>query len=414
MTLAKKARQHTPAGADLHSGRGENRGSESDRTPLYRHPANEFTVTSARELQTQLARQKLAARQMRERIETLSQQVVDSDNRYADLEDELNVVREEILLQQNEKHALQAARDLLITENARLTGCLNESNAALDQAREQIERHRTTLDTATLTHNTLSAAVEEANERQRVANDKLDAANRECRTLTAALSVTHRKHQIEAANLKAAKIDRNKLITALDRANQKNQAHGQKLKALQVERDRLAAALNKNGERHRDEIASLKSHLEAATSRAITAETLVAKVRDVLLEKFTQLQASVATRNCELHDLERSRLRLIDGTKMLLEIFAMRDVALARADAQIRFLTDRVADLEAESRHGKAWREITLVNGSHNGFLEQRAAGDEADRANVNVDDDMTDRSSALEAPPLYLASTTLAATITF
>jgi hypothetical protein len=36
---------------------------------------------------------------MRKRIETLSARVDDADKRYSDLEDELNVARDEILLQ---------------------------------------------------------------------------------------------------------------------------------------------------------------------------------------------------------------------------------------------------------------------------------------------------------------------------
>jgi hypothetical protein len=232
--------------------------------------------------------------------------------------------------------------------------------------------------------------------------------------LTAALNALHRKHQIEGNNLKTAKIERSKLLAALERANQKSQAHNQKLKVLQIERDGLAAALDDANDRRQAETDELKLSLEAATSRAVIAENLVAKVRDVLHEKFALLQASLETRNCELHDLERSRLRLIDGTKMLLEIFAMRDVALARADARIRFLTDRLADLEAESYQARAWRGLDVVNGVHGGFLQPAPPSDVPDRPNANSDDDLIDLNGASEAPHLYLASTMLAATISF
>lgn len=414
MTLAKKARGRTSPLADPPYASGECQGSDVEPRLLYGHPESRFTLASAGELQTQLARQKLVGRQMRERIEALSQRAEDADKRYADLEDELNVAREEILLQQNDKHALQASLDLLGSENAQLTGRLTESNAALERARDQIERGTAALDAAKLAHGSLSAAVEEANGKRRAADDKLDAVELECRKLTAALDALHRKHQIEGNNLKAAKIERSKLLTALDRTNQKNQAHNQKLKALQIERDRLAVALNKTNERHRTETEKLKLCLEAATSRTAIAENLVAKVREVLLEKFTLLQASVETRNCELHDLERSRLRLIDGTRMLLEIFAMRDMALTRADARIRFLTDRIAELEARSHRSRAWQGLEAVNGACSGFLEQEHAGSAADRADANSDDELTDEGRPPESPRLYLASTMLAATITF
>ncbi len=413
MTLAKKARGRALASAHLSGASGENRPCDAELSPLHGRPLNEYTPASATELQAQLARQKLAARQMRERIEALSRRVEDADNRYADLEDELNVAREEILLQQNDKHALQGSRDLLAGENAELTRRIAESSAALEQARGRIEHGKAALAAAKLMQNSLSAAVDEARAKQETADNKLDAVELECRKLTAALSALHRKQQIEGNNLKAAKIERARLLTVLDKANQKNQAHNQKLKTLQLERDRLAAALNKTNERHLAETNRLKSSLEAATSRAATAENLVAKVRDVLLEKFTQLQASVETRNCELHDLERSRLRLIDGTKMLLEIFAMRDVALARADARIRFLTDRIAELEADAYRSRAWRELEAVNGACN-VLAHEPAADGADREDANSHDDPADASGTAESPRSYLAATMLAATISF
>jgi chromosome segregation ATPase len=413
MTLANKARGPAFPRTELPYPSAD-QGLDIKPSFLHSHPANELTMASAREMQTQLARQKLVARQMRECIEALSQRAEDAEKRYDDLEDELNVAREEILLQQNDKHSLQTSLDLLMSENARLTGRLAESNAEIEQARDQIERERAALDAANRAHNSLSVAVGEANGKQRTADNKLDAVKLECQKLTAALNALHRKHQIEVNNLKAVKIERNKLFTALDKANQKNQAYHQKLKDLQAERDRLAAALEKTDDRHRTEIEELKSSLEATTSRAVIAENLVEKVREVLLEKFSLLQASVETRNCELHDLERSRMRLIDGTKMLLEIFAMRDVALARADARARFLTDRIAELEAKSYRSRAWPGLE-VNGMHSGFLERNLASDAAtDRAAANSDDDVIDESRAAESSPLYPASTMLASTITF
>ncbi len=414
MTLAKKARGGAIPRADLSSASGADRASNIRPVPLHIHSPNEFAQANARVLQTQLARQKLAARQMRECIEALSQRAEDAEKRYADLEDEVNVAREEILLQQNEKHSLKASLDSLVSDNAQLMVRLTESNALFEQARDQTERGKAALDAAMLVHSSLSAAVEEANGRRRAAEDKLEAVNLECRKLTAALNALHRKHQSEGNNLKVAKIERNKLLTALDRANRKNQVHNQKLTALQLERDGLSAALDESNESRRAETDKLKSCLEAAISRAAIAENLVAKVREMLLEKFKLLQTSVETRNCALHDLERSRLRLIDGTKMLLEIHAMRDVALARADARIRFLTDRIAEVEAESHRSRTWRGLDAVNGVCSGFLEQNLASDVVDHTDANSNDDVTDESKGSQSAPLYVASTMLASTITF
>lgn len=117
MTLAQKARRGAVSRAELPYASAE-RASDIEPVPLPIHSPHEFTLTRAKEMQTQLARQKLAGRQMRECIDALSQRAEDAEKRSADLDDEVNVAREEILLQQNEKHSLQASLDFLVSENA--------------------------------------------------------------------------------------------------------------------------------------------------------------------------------------------------------------------------------------------------------------------------------------------------------
>lgn len=414
MTLAKKARGQGFVRATIPFPPVAGEPSENDPTLLRSHGDNDFALLSARDLQTQLARQKLAAREMRKRIETLSARASDADKRYSDLEDELNVAGDEILLQQNDKHALQTSLDLLVSENARLSQRLAERDTTLEQARDGLERGKAALDAAQTAHNSLNAAVDEANRKQQTAGSKLDAAKIECKNLTAALNALHRKYHTESNNLKAEKIERNKLLAALDKVNHKYQNLDQTLNALQIERDGLAAALDKINVKHRTEVDELRSHLDAATSRAVVAETLVARVRDILLQKFSQLQASVETKNFEIHDLERSRMKLIDGTKMLLEIFAMRDQALARADARSRFLTERIAELETELSRSRSWETLrTLGDGVPSLALERRPTEDAAGRTAANAGDDFAGKDNS-ELPCLYVAETMLAATITF
>jgi chromosome segregation ATPase len=414
MTLAKKVHEQGFVQAPIPYPAVAGDPSENDPTLLRSHRDSDFALLSARDLQTQFARQKLAAREMRKRIETLSARVDDADKRYSDLEDELNVAREEILLQQNDKHALQTSLDLLVTENARLSQRLAERDTTLEQARDGLERGKAALDAAQTAHNSLNAAVDEANRKQQTADNKLEAAKFECKNLTAALDALHRKYQTESNNLKAEKIERNKLLATLDKVNHKYQTLGRKLSALQIERDGSTAALDKIKVKHRAEADELRSHLDAATSRAVVAETLVAKVREILLQKFSQLQASVETKNFEIHDLERSRMKLIDGTKMLLEIFAMRDEALARADARSQFLSERIAELETELSRSKSWEKLrTLGDGVPGVALERRSAEAAASRAAVNADDDFAGKDNP-ELPCLYVAETMLAATITF
>lgn len=414
MTLAKKAHGQELVQATIPYPPVTGEAPEND-LPLRRgHREIDFALLSARDLQTQLARQKFAARQMRKRVETLSARASDADRRYSDLEDELNVVREEILLQQNDKHALQTSLDRLASENTRLSQRLAERDTALEQAQDGLERSKAALDAAQTAHNSLNVAVDEANKKQQTVRNKLDAVELECRKLTAAFNALHRKHQTESNNLKAEQTESNKLLAALDKANRKYRILGQKLDALQIERDRLAAALDKTNVKHRAEADELRSQLDTATSRAVVAENLIAKVREILLQKLSQLQASAETKNFAIHDLERSRMKLIDGTKMLLEIFAMRDVALARADAKVRFLSERIAELETELSRSGSWEKLRMLGDNvQSGALERGSAEDAAGRSLAKVDDNSAGKHSS-ELPRLYPAETMLAATVTF
>ena len=141
MTLANKARGPAFPRTELPYPSAD-QGLDIKPSFLHSHPANDLTMASAREMQTQLARQKLVARQMRECIEALSQRAEDAEKRYDDLEDELNVAREEILLQQNDKHSLQTSLDLLMSENARSDGAArrkqrrDRTGARSDRARK--------------------------------------------------------------------------------------------------------------------------------------------------------------------------------------------------------------------------------------------------------------------------------------
>ncbi len=176
MTLAKKARGGAICTSHLSSASGADRAIRTRSDPPHIHCDNEFAQVNARVLQTQLARQKLAAREMRRAYrDAIRSGRNDAENVTADLEDELNVAREEILLQQNDKHALKASLDLLVSENARLSQRLAERNTTLEQARDGLERGKAALDAAQTAHNSLNAAVDEANRKQQTAGNKLDA-----------------------------------------------------------------------------------------------------------------------------------------------------------------------------------------------------------------------------------------------
>jgi crescentin len=380
MTLAKRAREQAFSKANALCSSSEGEPSNSNAR------ARELAAANSEDFRAQLTRQRLAASEMRKRIDVLFTRAADAEGRYADLEDELNVARREILLQQDDKHLLQTSLDLLISENELLTRRLAESDSQVEKTRHQIEHGEAALKAAELARGRLSAAVDETNRKQQVADDRLDAVKLECEKLTA----------------------------ALDRMDQRHQADNQKLKALRAERSALTAALNETDEKRHAEVDRLKASLEATTARAAVAENLVARVREILLEKFTLLQSSVTAKNGAILDLERSHIKLIDGTKMLLEIFAMRDTALARADARIAFLTERIAELEADLHRSSIWHSLeTLDDSARSGFLGRAQPEIAAGHTDPNPDEELAADGKHLERPRQYVAEAMLAATIT-
>lgn len=330
LALAEKARERAfPKSTNSDPGT-KDRASAEGQEIIINDPTPEFELASIRDLQAQLARQNLAAREMRECIEALSGRAADADKRCAELQDELDVSRDEILLQQNDKHALQTSLESLARENTQLAHRLTESEVATKKARSQIEQ----------------------------AKEALNAAQIARKDLTAALDEVRQKSQSNSGNLEAAKLERTKLIAALDRAQQQYQTEISKLKVLGTERDKLAVDLTEANARHLAEISQLKSRLDDTTSRAEVAESILAKLRQILLQKFKMLQASLGSKDGEIHELEQSRTKLVDGTKMLLGIFEMRDRALIRADERIKFLTDRIAELEGELYPSRSWQKL--------------------------------------------------------
>ena len=233
---------------------------------------------------------------MRERIEALSAQAADADKRCVELQDELDVSRDGMLLQQNDKHALQTSLESLARENTQLAHRLAESEITVKKARSQIEQARKALNAAQLARKDLTAALDEARQ----------------------------KSERNSDSLKAAKLERTKLIAALDRVQQRESS---KLKMLATDRDKLASELTEANAKHLVEIGQLKSRLDDATSRAEVAAGILAKLRQILLKKFNMLQASLGAKDGEIHELVKSRTKLVDGTKMLLGIFEMRDKA---------------------------------------------------------------------------------------
>ena len=383
--------------------------------------AHEFTLASVRDLQTQLARQNLATREMRERIDSLAARATEADKCYAELQDELNVAREEILFQQNDKYSLQASSDALAKEKAHLVHRLADCEAAVKKVHSQIEQAKKALNAAQLARKDLTAALQEARQKHQIESDALRAAKQERTKLVAALDRMQQKYRSEVDNLKSLEGERDKLVAALESTHRNYQIAINKVNVLEAERIKLAAAHSETNERNQAEISRLKSCLDDTTTRADVAEDILAKLRQILLEKFKLLQASVGAKDYEIHELEQSRMKLVDSTKMLLGIFEMRDIALTRADARIKFLTDRIAELEAELYPAKSWQRLKELDDQAESESLGHERRDASHRVDTNIlllnpalNTDFGDDLNHSESARVGLSKAMLTATIAF
>lgn len=421
LTLAERARGRPVARAQSARSRTEDKTAENEpRIINHGHP-HELTLAGVKDLQAQLARQSLAAREMRERIEALSARATDADNRYTELEDELNVSRNEILLQQNDKHALETSLDRLTRENAQLTHRLGESEIAVKKSGSQIEQVQKALYAAQLSCKDLTGALDEARQKSQSESNSLKAAKLQRTKLTAALDRAQQRYRTESDNLKAMEIERHDLAAALHGAQQRYDIQHSKLIILGIEHDKLAVELTETNAKHLAEISQLKSRLDDTTSRAEVAEGILSKLRQILLQKFNMLQASLGIKDCEIHDLEQSRTKLVDGIKMLLGIFEMRDGALIRADQHIKFLTDRIAELEGELYLSKSRQKLKEIDDRAQSDAPVRERADPSLRIDTNgirlssnSDAYFMNTSNNSEPPRICVAEAMLTATITF
>ena len=138
------------------------------------------------------------------------------------------------------------------------------------------------------------------------------------------------------------------------------------------ERGRLSAALDEAKEQHQAERNSLNMRLDALTSRAATAERLLAEARQNLIarteevrafdrksveatisrnnaeKRLSQIEASHEQRERQIKDLEQARVALTERNNALTKALKARETALARADEKIAGLTERNGHLEAD------------------------------------------------------------------
>src|SRR5580698_2929130 len=216
--------------------------------------------------------------------QTLSEQFAAADARIVELENELAAAHDELSLRDNENQSLRTSLDLAMADNAGLTERLAKSDAAQHSTGSQLEYLQTALATA----------------------------ETECTRL----SSEARDSRIEASTLNDVLAKMTSRAEAAERL-------------LADARECLAARIAES----------------AATERSLADAT--AARRDAASE-IHQLQDLLRLKQCQINELEQSRLQLIAATNTLLKTFQSRDAALVHADDEIKVLNARIAELEAQ------------------------------------------------------------------
>ena len=241
--------------------------------------------------------------------------------------------------------ALQARAERLAAENALLAQKLTERNGALDDARARIK------------------SLEE----------KLAKAEEEGAGKAAEKTAESVQNELRAARDRLqGKLDSvSKENTRLSRAaNERDRALADARTRVEYLEAALAAAEAECG-RQTGEAANAREKHQAQTSRAITAEKLLAEARERLLARIIeidavrqrvtqanavsnaaydrqrQLEDALCLQQSQFEELERSQSKLAEATKLLLQRFRDRERALVVAEEKIKTLAERNAWLEA-------------------------------------------------------------------
>jgi predicted nuclease with TOPRIM domain len=292
-------------------------------------------------LERRLSVETIAARALRERVQTSAAAAEAAEKRAAGLETEFGAVRQQ----------LQEKLDFIAAENSLLSRSFAERGIALDDAQARIKFLETALS---------AAEAEAAGERAEGLENGFRAASGQLAGKLDLVTAENARLTQSAIAKDAALGDARARIEFLEMA----------LSAAEAECARLTAELGGAREKRQSETQNLNRRLAAMSSRAVTAEALLAEARERSLARIVeidafrqrtadakaagseayaknrQLEDALCLQQCQVEDLERAHATLIEATKSLLETFQDRDHALTRAEEKI-YLAARNAQLEA-------------------------------------------------------------------
>jgi len=294
--------------------------------------------------------------------QALGEQFEAAEVRIAELENELAVAHDELALRDNENQSLRTSLDLAMAENASLTKRLAKRDATQQSTGSQLEYLQTAL----------------------------TAAETECTRLFSEASDS----RIEASMLNG------RLATMSSRAEIAE-------RLLADARECLLARIAEN----------------AVTERNLADAT--AARRDAGSE-LHQLQDLLRLKQCQINELEQSRLQLIAATNTLLKTFQNRDAALVHADDEIKVLNARVveleaqiAQLEAQARQANTRREAAKAHARPHQTVILPAADDAGDKIRKKWAELAGELAKLAKlkpqlVTPIQAGSSLLASTITF
>ena len=267
-------------------------GLESDKAEL----TSEVVAARAEiaNLESQLVHETADARALGEANQLLVDHANGADRRIVELQADCTLMREQLSLLETDKSSMQTALDQTLAESPRLSRRLTESESALTAARARLEQTEIGLASAESERAALGAARDEANER----------------------------HQSESYALNL------RLEAMRSRA-------GTAEKLLSEVRQSLVA-------RTEEIRVSERKVVEATIARNATEKTV-----DRLTAARDALEAKVK-------ELEQARAMLLERSNGLAEAAKARETSLTHAEHKIKSLTDRIDQLEHDSRTYRA------------------------------------------------------------
>ncbi|MEJ2625549.1 MAG: hypothetical protein P8Z80_13705, partial [Pseudolabrys sp.] len=287
--------------------------------------------------------------------------------------------------------ALEAEADRL-RENLELASETNRSlESNVSELANEISSNRAQIAELERQFAQESAQRRSLSEARRAAQEQVDASEKHIVELEGELAAAREK-------LVLMEDDRHSLQTAVDHGLNENARLGRRLTESEnaltatraqlgkvessfaeayAERGRLAASLDEVKEQHQAERNTMSMRLDALSSRAATAERLLAEARQNLLarteevrafdrkateatiarnaveKRLGQIETAHEARERQVKELEQARNALAERNNGLTKQLKARDTARTRAEVKIAALTERNGQLEADVQVGR-------------------------------------------------------------